>query len=203
LHPISQRSSAARGPGSNDRQTTPGPDRLSLSPTTEPPGNTPTSTPDRINRAAEPDARYFELGLLPDNPVFRGLCLSDLYYRRPGLTITQIVEASGRPVENGFLGVIPAGNGRIIYIQPTPDQFDDPWQKSKVLRVYSTILTNLGVRINCGPDFSLRGGRGTPEEWLPGFRTRVPDIDNRPTVAESPVYWKPALDFDPDVHYVW
>ena len=81
--------------------------------------------------------------------------------------------------------------------------FDDAWKETKVIRLYNTILSNLGVKSRVSPDFSLIGGYGMVEEWLPGYYPKVPDRKNRPMVKESPLYRKPALNFDPNVHYVW
>lgn len=151
---------------------------------------------------SEGDAKYFKAGVPPD-PVFSGMSLSDLYYRRSLKAMTVVESVDGKPAVNALVGVIPCGRGRIVYLQPHPHLLDDRWQKSKVLRLYNTVLTNLGARSKAAPDFSLVGGYGLPEEWMPGYAVKVPDIKKRPMVKESPLYWKPALNFDPNVHYVW
>lgn len=146
--------------------------------------------------------KYFLAGV-PDHPVFAGVSLSDLYYRRTLKSLTIVEAVEGKPVANPLIGVIPFGKGRIVYIQPDPGMFDDAWKKTKVIRLYNTVLTNLGVKSRVSPDFNLIGGYGMVEEWLPGYYPKVPDRENRPMVKDSLLYWKPALNFDPNVHYVW
>ena len=46
-------------------------------------------------------------------------------------------------------------------------------------------------------------GITTPIEWMLGYDNVVKDLDKRPMVKESPLYEKPALDFDPDKHRIW
>ena len=146
--------------------------------------------------------RYFDPGV-PRDGIFAGISLSDLYYRRTLKRMTTVETIDGRPASNGLIGVIPVGKGRIVYLQPEPGMFDDAWKETKVIRLYNTILNNLGVKSRVSPDFSLIGGYGMVEEWLPGYYPKVPDRKNRPMVKESPLYRKPALNFDPNVHYVW
>ena len=76
-------------------------------------------------------------------------------------------------------------------------------RRTQVLRVYSTILANLGVASTANPDFKLIGGYGKPEEWLPGCANTVENLEKRAMVQNSPLYDAPALDFDPDQHHVW
>jgi beta-galactosidase len=156
----------------------------------------------RIAPSGEGVPNYFWTRL-PFDPVFSGVSLSDLYYRRPIRNLTVVESIDGKWAPDRLIGVVSHGKGRIVYIQPLPKLFDDPWQKTKVLRLYNTVLSNLGVKSRISPDFSLIEGYGLAEEWLPGYSPRVPNLDKRPTVKESPLYWKPALDFDPDMHYVW
>jgi len=146
--------------------------------------------------------KYFQAGI-PDRPAFAGVSLSDLYYRRTLKRLTTVEIIDGKPAPNPLIGIISFGKGRIVYIQPAPDMFGDAWKKTKIIRLYNTILTNLGVKSRVSPDFSLIGGYGMAEEWLPGYYPKTPDRKKRPTVKNSPLYWKPALNFDPNVHYVW
>jgi len=139
---------------------------------------------------------------VPADPLFAGVGPSDFSFRRP-LELLQVTAVDGQPVSNGVAGVIPVGRGRIVYLQVEPGQFENAWQRGKVLRIYNTLLTNLGVRSRVVPDIGAIGGYGMVEEWLTGYEPSVPDIANRPMVKESNLYRKPALDFDPNRHMVW
>jgi len=144
---------------------------------------------------------YFKADL-PAEPFFAGLSRSDFYFRKV-VEIPQVTSINGRPAENGTLGVIPVGRGRLVYLQVFPELWKDPWQQGKCRRILSTVLANLGAASRAVPDFRLIGGYGLVNEWLAGYHTEVPALDARPMVKESPLYPKPALDFDPAAHYVW
>ena len=153
-------------------------------------------------RNVESTPKLFPSGL-PKHPAFAGLSLSDLYFRQSHKRVPLVESVEGRPADNGLIGAISYGKGTIIYIQPRPEMFEDAWHKTKVIRLYNTILTNLGIRSKVSPDFRLIGGHGPAEEWLPGFQSKVPNLENRPMAEESPLYHAPALNFDPNVHVVW
>jgi hypothetical protein len=139
---------------------------------------------------------------IPADPAFQGLSMSDLYYRKV-LTVPQVMEVAGKPAKSGVLGVVPFGKGRIVYAQIRPRLFRDPWQKTKVIRIYNTILTNLGGASAVGVDLCMIGGYGLAREWLPGYANTITDLEKRPVVKDSPLYAEPALDFDPDRHRIW
>jgi len=147
------------------------------------------------------DGEYFN-SRVPDHALFAGLSMSDLYYRK--VTTLPLVQQSADDRANSpVIGVLPGGKGRIVYIQLDPDDFEDPWQRTKVLRIYATVLSNLKASFAARPNFSLIGGYGSENEWLPGYFVDVPNLEKAPKVEESPVYAVPALDFDPNAHYVW
>jgi hypothetical protein len=137
---------------------------------------------------------------MPNRPEFAGLTLSDIFYRRM-LTLPLVSDGKTRTL--GLLDVVPYRKGRIVFVQVTPDMFNDAWQRTKVQRLWNTLLNNLGAANRRAPDFKLIGGYGQWEEWMPGYASEVKDLDKRPMVKESPVYSNPALAFDPDQHHVW
>ena len=150
------------------------------------------------------ESRYFKTKV-PDDAIFAGLSMSDFYYRRVRDDIPLVTSVDGQGPVSGVVGVIPYGKGRIVYIQVEPEMFDDLWHVSKAHRVWSTVLTKLGVASKAAPDFLLIGGYGVANEWMPGYGGKVEKLDARPmvTAEQSPLYRAPALDFDPNQSYVW
>ena len=160
---------------------------------------------DKLPVKVKVEERKYWRSEVPRDPVFAGLSMSDFYYRKIRDDIPQVISVDGQAPESGVVGVIPYEKGRVVYIQVDPEMFEDTWNVSKVRRIWSTVLTNVGVASKAAPDFLLIGGYGTPEEWLPGCADKVEKIDERPmvTAEQSPLYGAPALDFDPDQSYVW
>lgn len=144
---------------------------------------------------------YFKTEI-PGNPIFSGISLSDFYFRKI-IKIPQITEINGKQVKNGVIGVIPYKKGKIVYIQISPDMFKNPWQKTKVWRIYSAVFTNLNIKSKNLININLIGGYGLQEEWLPGYGVDIKNIEKRPMVKESPFYIKSPLNFDPEQHHVW
>jgi hypothetical protein len=139
--------------------------------------------------------RYYKTEV-PKDKAFSGLGMGDFYYRNV-LEIPVVESIDGRTPESNVCGVVPYGKGMIVYIQVEPSLFDKPWQKTKVLRIYNTVLNNLRVKNKVEIDLKAIGGEGIAEEWLPGYK-EVKEIS-----VESPIYLNPALDFDPNQHHVW
>jgi len=147
-------------------------------------------------------SEYFKTDA-PGSPVFAGIGPSDLYFRQVLEDWPLVTAVDGKQVENGMLGVVPYGKGRIIYVQLDPELFDDAWHTTKVLRIFNTVMTNIGVRSKAKLNFTTVAGYGSAEEWLPGYADKVEALDQRPMVSESPLYDVEALDFDPNQHIVW
>ena len=82
-------------------------------------------------------------------------------------------------MEGGFAGIVPCGKGKVIFCQLYPDYFFGDWQKTKVLRVLSTVLTQCDVPAETA-GLDLVGG-GLDGLW----------------------YCMPPLDFNPDMHRSW
>lgn len=133
---------------------------------------------------------------LPNHNVFSGIGMSEFFWQ--GIKeINSVKCEEGIVSDSGIIGIIPYKNGNIIFIQIRPEEFEDMWQKSKILRIYSTILTNLGVRSGITIDFTAIGGEGKSEEWLPGYE-KGEKID-----VKSDFYMGNSIDFDPEMHHVW
>jgi hypothetical protein len=142
----------------------------------------------------------------PDVPAFSGLGISDLFLREMHdfLAVTKVEGGKATFSPTGIAGTVECGKGRIVLLQVPPDKFKGAeafWGRSKVLRTYSAILSNLGGRSEVELDPLAIGGWGIAEEWLPGYDERVPK--KAPKLKESNVYEKPALDWDPDSHVCW
>lgn len=137
---------------------------------------------------------------LPEKSVFSGLSMSDLYWQ--SLLDFDAIDIKGAAVaDTGIIGEVSFGKGRIVFIQFEPDDFDAPWQRSKVLRVYSSLFTNLGIKSRIEMDVRAKGGAGTPEEWLPGYGAQQAAKDVIP--QGSRLYPQAALNSDPYQHHIW
>jgi len=140
-----------------------------------------------------------------DHPLLAGLGPSDFFWRW-GAELPAITKLPGGQVlAGGLIGVRPHGKGRLVLVQAPPDLFaaDEAtqWQHTKLLRIYATVLTNLGVASTAVPQAGDAAGKGAVKEWLLGDRNRqAPKELVSPT---SPLYVHPALDFDPERHHVW
>ena len=137
---------------------------------------------------------------LPETPTFSGIGMSELYWQ--GLLDFNAVELKGDSIaDSGIIGEVPYGKGRIVFVQFEPDDFEASWQRSKILRIYNSLLTNLGIKSTIEVDLRARGGEGTAEEWLPGFSDQQ---DAEGILSRGSLhYLQPALDFDPYQHHVW
>lgn len=121
-----------------------------------------------------------ELGRPCDISEFSGLVFSDFFFREV-LSIpvlTALPEGAGRDPD-GLAGVVPFGKGRVIFCQLYPDYFYCPWQKTKVLRIFSSLLTRCKV---------------ASEPF---------DIAINAEKMDALWYVMPALDFNPDQHRSW
>ena len=142
----------------------------------------------------------------PDDPVFSGLGMSELFLRRPHkfLAVTKVEGGGGAISPSGIAAAIKLGKGRIVVLQVPSNRFKDAegfWGRSKVLRLYTTLLSNLGGQSEVQPNPSAIGGWGIAHEWLPGYAERVPK--KAPRVRNSNLYEQEALDWDPDSHVSW
>lgn len=81
--------------------------------------------------------------------------------------------------ETGFVGVVRHGKGRVVFCQLYPEYFQNSWQRTKILRLWSVLLGNLGVR----------------------FREVEPE-EGEQNLSDA-YYACPALDFNPDKHRSW
>lgn len=109
-----------------------------------------------------------------------GLTCSDFFFREvfDMPDVTSVPEGS-RLQGSPFIAAVPFGKGKIILCQLYPALFHDAWQKTKVLRIISTLLARSGVRF-----------QRTIELANPQDLTRL-------------WYAAPALDFNPDKHRSW
>ncbi|HNS48811.1 MAG TPA: hypothetical protein PKM61_04715 [bacterium] len=141
---------------------------------------------------------------LPADPAFSGLGAGDLFVRAPHkfAAITGIEgAAAARISRSGLAAVADLGKGKVVLLQVAADRFkeaEDFWGRSKIIRLYATVLNNLGGRSRVEPDLAAIGGWGLVNEWLPGYADRVPK--RAPKVQESNLYQQPTLDWDPDAH---
>ena len=143
---------------------------------------------------------------VPDDPVFAGLGMSDLFLRKMHAlpAVTKLGEGSGAVAPSGIAAVAKVGKGRVVVLQIPPEELKEAeefWGRSKVLRTYATVLTSLGGLSEVEPDPLKIGGWGIVDEWLPGYAERVPK--KAPRVRRSKLYEQPALDWDPDAHVCW
>ncbi len=138
----------------------------------------------------------------PATPIFSGLGMSDFYWQ--GILDFESVQmkSNAQIADSGLIGQISHGKGRIIFVQFEPGDFEDPWQRGKILRIYNTLLTNLGIRSKSPVSLDAIAGEGTAEEWLPGYAPK-PREEAAKLPTTSAHYAKPALDFDPYQHHVW
>ena len=142
---------------------------------------------------------------LPDDPAFEGLGMSEVFLRETQ-EYQAVVKAEGgaaKIAKSGIAAAIQCGKGRVVVLQVPPEKFkgateDVFWSRSKVLRLYAAVLSNLGGKSAAELDPAAIGGWGIREEWMPGFADEVPK--KGPVVRESSVYEMPALDWDPDWH---
>lgn len=144
--------------------------------------------------------------VFPDHAVFGGLGPSELFLREPQAVarVTGFEGARESAVNaDGIAGAASYGDGLVVVLQVPADKFADAGRsdfsgRSKVLRMYVSILTKLGGLSEAAPDPALIGGWGHKHEWMPGFSDRVER--GAPRVRRSPLYERPALDWDPDAH---
>jgi hypothetical protein len=113
-------------------------------------------------------------------PELSGASVSDFFFREviklP--VITQLPRGSELQ-QDGLFGSVKVGKGKVIFCQLYPELFSAPWQRTKVLRLLSTMLTNLGVGFEAFQD-------GVADQGLSQL-----------------FYSAPALDFNPDQHTSW
>ena len=109
-----------------------------------------------------------------------GLASSDFYFREvvEMPVISSLPEGSALQ-QCGLVGIAHHGNGKVVFCQLYPDYFQDTWQRTKVLRVWSALLTNLGARSVAVAPL----GEGSK--------------------LSSLFYSASALDFNPDKHRSW
>ena len=111
--------------------------------------------------------------------VLSGLSASDFFFRE-AFRMPVITELpSGSALQDcGLTGTVRHGKGKVIFCQLYPECFSATWQRTKVLRLWATMLTNLNV------------GSERPAETESAALSRV-------------FYSSPALDFNPDQHTSW
>ena len=138
----------------------------------------------------------------PTSPVFSGIGMSEFYWQ--GVLDFEAVDLKNQTAvaESGLIGQVNHGKGRIVFVQFEPNDFEASWQRGKVLRIYNTLLTNLGVKSKVPLEIDAIGGAGKAEEWLPGYAPKAPDEVEKLSVFDAH-YARPALDFDPYKHRVW
>ena len=106
-----------------------------------------------------------------------GLTASDFYFREVlKMPVISALPPGSALQESGFVGVAPYGKGKVVFCQLYPEHFQNAWQRTKMLRLWATLLTNLGVAT----------AEAEPEADL----SRL-------------FYAAPALDFNPDKHRSW
>jgi beta-galactosidase len=113
--------------------------------------------------------------------VLSGLSASDFFFREV-FRVPAIAELplDGAALQDcGLVGTARCGKGMVVFCQLYPELFPAAWQRTKVLRLLATILTNLGV------------GLEEPEAGADG--RNLADL----------FYATPALDFNPDLHTSW
>ncbi len=141
---------------------------------------------------------------LPADPAFAGLGMSDLYLRevQKGPFIAAVAGAPAVVSPDGVAAAVSVGKGKLVILQIAHDRYvgaEGFWERSKVIRLWVTVLSNLGGLSTVRPDPTGVSSFGLPEEWLAGYAERVPK-KGFPRLAESPLYQQPALDWDPESH---
>jgi len=117
---------------------------------------------------------------IPDHPLLNGLGDTDFFWRIPRkMSVVLRTPPRGTIMKPGVIAVIPFGRGKAILCQFDPRMFRDAWQRTKSVRVLSTLLTNLGAQCPIGP-------------W-------IPEDKGEETVGP---YMTPAIEFDPAEHYL-
>ena len=114
--------------------------------------------------------------------VLSGLSASDLFFREVFKVpaISDLPDGSALQ-DCGVVGTVPCGKGKVVFCQFYPECFPAAWQRTKVLRLWSTILTNLNV------------GSERPDAETGSERSNLAKL----------FYSAPALDFNPDQHTSW
>ncbi|MDA1142734.1 MAG: hypothetical protein O3B01_29580 [Planctomycetota bacterium] len=115
-----------------------------------------------------------------EHSLLDGLGDTDFFWRMPRkMSVVLRTPPRGTIMKSGVIAVIPFGRGNAILCQFDPRMFRDPWQRTKSMRVLSTLFTNLGALCTVGP-------------WLP-------EDKGEETVGP---YTTPAIEFDPAEHYL-
>ena len=116
-----------------------------------------------------------------DGRLLDGLGPSDFFYRRCVRFVRVAADVAGAfNADSGLVSCVPAGKGSVVLCQVEPSWFEWCWQQGKAIRVWATILQNLGAASSLTLDPLC--------------------ADEKQSKAVYPV---PTLPFDPDAHVVW
>ena len=112
-------------------------------------------------------------------PVLNGLICADFFYRETlELPVLTRVPKQAALARGGLVASLLYGKGKFVICQLYPDLFHGPWQQTKVLRLWSVLLSNCGVAF---PSLERTAAEDLPKVW----------------------YAAPALNFNPDKHRSW
>ena len=117
---------------------------------------------------------------IPAHPLLNGLGDTDFFWRIPRkMSLIRRTPPRGTIMKPGIIAAIPFGRGQALLCQFDPRMFRDAWQRTKSVRVLSTLLTNLGAHCTVGP-------------W-------IPEEKGEDTMGP---YMTRAIEFDPAEHYL-
>ena len=171
------------------------------------------------------------LGLPGGVAQLDGLGVADFFYREVlDLPAISAVPKGSKTEKNGFVSFVPHGKGMFVICQTYPDYFWQNWQKTKSMRIISTILRSCGAATEAMEKMTADIDRAAAAAGLPKqaemknakpVEVQAPGVvaDNYPQDihalkarmhkpasgdALSPLYYcAPALDFNPDRHRSW
>jgi len=128
-------------------------------------------------KLAEREVFHAEAGGMRE---FSGLASSDFYFREVlGMSVISELPEAAALQQTGFVGVVPYGRGKVVLCQLYPEYFENSWQRTKMLRLWSVMLGNLGAG------------------------TRALELDDDERELSDAFYVGRALDFNPDKHRSW
>ncbi|MDP6355222.1 MAG: metallophosphoesterase [Planctomycetota bacterium] len=140
--------------------------------------------------------------LFAGRSITRGLGQGDLFFK----TMPEFLNFSGEcePLTGpGLIAQIRHGDGRFVLVpQIDPAQFARTWTAPKVARLYSILLTNLGVR-QTGLDLGRAGAPETEKAVSWGFENRLAGWSGGTLSRERVRSGKSSIKITPNNRNVW
>lgn len=132
-----------------------------------------------ISLIKEHDKQFYKAVLTDaekQNKLFDGVSADDFFFRfrRPELPLLTKVPAGGKILAGGIFAEIPSGKGRVIICMLDPSLHEGERSYSKIIRVFSNILTSFNIAQNCGPSFAAPDTELSQRGWK--FKTDPENI---------------------------